>query len=175
MAGENYRFGYRAAGDASELARLCEEYSIRAYIISSVMDKNQDHKNLDSSDLKERGQVSSTRVRHALAVGDIKYVSELLGRQHRLMLMIKEQNGFTSTSNRWKFSVPKVCLLNLPPKDGFYENCSVLFDNENPVTCRVFIDTTHIHLEMDAVGICNYNTSQDIQLLGIEFGDCGWN
>ncbi|CAL9243837.1 unnamed protein product [Arabidopsis halleri] len=41
VAGENYRFGYKASGDASELVRLCEEYGITAYIINSVMDKKQ--------------------------------------------------------------------------------------------------------------------------------------
>ncbi|KAJ9190613.1 hypothetical protein P3X46_001796 [Hevea brasiliensis] len=170
VAGENYRFGYKAAGDASELLRLCEEYGMRAYIINSVMDKNKDPGNTDSNDLKDRGQVSSTRVRHALALGDMKYVSELLGRRHRLMLMLKEQRGFMNTSGRWKASIPKSCLLNLPPKDGFYKNCFLLFGDENPVKCSVFIDSTYIHLETDEVGLSNYNGSQDFQLLGVEFG-----
>ncbi|PWA70613.1 FAD synthetase [Artemisia annua] len=39
--GKNYRFGYRAAGDVTELSRLCELYDIEAYIINPVMDKNQ--------------------------------------------------------------------------------------------------------------------------------------
>ncbi|KAK7290434.1 hypothetical protein RIF29_04862 [Crotalaria pallida] len=38
VAGENYRFGYKAAGDALELVMLCEEYGLEAYIINSVMD-----------------------------------------------------------------------------------------------------------------------------------------
>ncbi|MCI56246.1 riboflavin biosynthesis protein RibF-like, partial [Trifolium medium] len=72
VAGENYRFGYKAAGDASELVKLCEEYGMEAYIIKSVMDKNQFSTNINSNiGSKERGQVSSTRVREALAVGDM--------------------------------------------------------------------------------------------------------
>ncbi|KAJ4958498.1 hypothetical protein NE237_025609 [Protea cynaroides] len=39
--GENYRFGYKAAGDASELVKLCEEYGLGAYIVSSVVDRHQ--------------------------------------------------------------------------------------------------------------------------------------
>ncbi|RZB43240.1 FAD synthetase, chloroplastic [Glycine soja] len=36
--GENYQFGYKAAGDALELVKLCEEYGMEAYIIKSVME-----------------------------------------------------------------------------------------------------------------------------------------
>ncbi|CAI9097106.1 OLC1v1033428C1 [Oldenlandia corymbosa var. corymbosa] len=38
---EKYRFGYRASGNGSDLIRLCEEYGMEAYIIRSLMDKNQ--------------------------------------------------------------------------------------------------------------------------------------
>jgi FAD synthase len=142
-----------------------------AYIISSVMDNNQDYRSMNSNDLKDRGQVSSTRVRQALAVGDMKYVSELLGRHHRLILMLKDQEERAKTSSGWRVSAPKSYLLNLPPKDGFYENCSLLFGNKNPVTCRVFMDTTHIHLETDEADPFDFETDQEPHLLGIEFGD----
>lgn len=171
VAGENYRFGYKAAGDASELVRLCEEYGMDACIINSVMDKHQDSRDIDCNDSKERGQVSSTRVRQALAMGDMKYVSELLGRQHRLILTVNDHDELISTSNKHRVSVPKSCLLNLPPKEGFYGNGVLLFGEENPVKCRIFIDASHIHLEMDKVGFCNFDHSQDFKLLGIEFGD----
>ena len=55
VIGENYRFGYKAAGDASDLVRLGEEYGLGAYIISSVMDKKQDSKEINASDSMERG------------------------------------------------------------------------------------------------------------------------
>ncbi|KAE8702412.1 FAD synthetase 2 [Hibiscus syriacus] len=171
VAGENYRFGYKAAGDASELVRLCDEFGMGAYIINSVMDRHQDSRNMNCYDLKERGQVSSTRVRHALAEGDMKYVSELLGRPHRLLLMIEDQENLTSTSSTLRMSAPKSSLLNLPPKDGFYENCALLVGEHKPVTCRVSIDTTHIHLEMDHVDFSYYDYSQNCQVLGIEFGE----
>ncbi|XP_071927130.1 FAD synthetase 2, chloroplastic-like [Coffea arabica] len=170
VAGENYRFGYKAAGDASDLVRLCEEYGLGAYIISSVMDKKQDSKEINASDSMERGQVSSTRVRHALAKGDMNYASELLGRHHRLMLMMEENDGF-ATDNR--VSAPKSCLLNLPPVEGSYENCHLSIGDENVVPCRVMIDTTHIHLELDVLATCIPLTSQDFRLLGIDFAGSG--
>lgn len=171
LSGENYRFGYRAAGDAVELVRLCEEYGMGACIIESVMDKNQYARNLSSSDSKERGQVSSTRVRRALAVGDMRYVSELLGRKHRLILMAKDQEGFTS--NKIRVSAPKSCLLNLAPKEGLYEKCSIFITDDNLVPCKVVINTTYVHIEIDEVGICNLVGNQDLRLLRIEFGDSG--
>ncbi|KAE8023022.1 hypothetical protein FH972_008776 [Carpinus fangiana] len=169
VAGENYRFGYRAAGDALELVRLCEEYGMEACIIKSVMDKNEYARNLNANDSKERGQVSSTRVRRALAVGDMRYVSELLGRKHRLILMAKDEGGLSSNGSR--VSVPKSCLLNLAPKEGLYEKCSIVVGEEKSVACKVVIDITHVHIEMDEQGICNIAGNQDLRLLRIEFGD----
>lgn len=167
ISGENYRFGYRAAGDASDLVKLCEEYGLEAYIINSVMDMNQISESLNSNDGKERGQVSSTRVRYALDKGDMKYVSELLGRNHRLVLMIEDQERFTSERNR--LSAPKSCLLNLAPKEGIYENCSVLID-KNVIPCRLIVDTTDIHLECYEAANFSCVTSQDLKILGIDFG-----
>ncbi|CAN1174831.1 FAD synthetase 2, chloroplastic [Linum perenne] len=166
VAGENYRFGYKAAGDTRELTQLCKEFGIQACIINSVMDKHQDPSKLDLNDFKDKGQVSSTRVRHALAAGDMEYVTELVGRRHRLMLTL---NGFARDSSRRKISAPRSSLLNLPPKDGFYENCSV-FVGEVGTGCRVLIDSSGIHIEVeeDAVG---FSSSDDSKHLGIEFGN----
>lgn len=165
MAGESYRFGYKAAGDAAELVKLCEEYGISAYIIKSVMDRNQ--KVVNSANSKERGQVSSTRVRHALSIGDMKYVSELLGRRHRLILMAKGLEGFSNTNSR--VSAPRSCLLNLSPKEGFYNNCFLCTTDENLIPCRVAIDSTHVHIEMDDIGTSHLVGTQDC--VNIEFGD----
>ncbi|KAM5566369.1 FAD synthetase 2, chloroplastic [Rosa sericea] len=173
VAGENYRFGYKAAGDATELVKLCEEYGMGAYIIKSVMDKNQ-YSISANSDSKDRGQVSSTRVRRALAVGDMKYVSQLLGRQHRVILIAKKQEGFRWS--RHKLSVPKSCMLNLGPKEGLYGKCDLLIGDEGDlvVPCSVVIDTAYIHIEMGEVGMYVddiVSSKQDVRLLRIEFGD----
>lgn len=171
VAGENYRFGYKAAGDARELVKLCKEYGMGAYIIKSVMDKNPYSISINS-DSKDRGQVSSTRVRRALGVGDMKYVSQLLGRQHRVILIAKEEEEFGWS--RHKLSVPKSCMLNLGPKEGLYGQCYVLITDEDElvVPCSVVIDTAYIHIEMDDVGMYDRVSSrQDLRVLSIEFGD----
>ncbi|KAL8264263.1 hypothetical protein R6Q59_022393 [Mikania micrantha] len=167
VAGKNYRFGYRAAGDASELSRLCEEYGIEAYIINPVMDQKQSILNREFTDSKERGQVSSTRVRYALSEGDMNYVSELLGRHHRLILMLNDDRSFISNKNMNVF--PRSYLLNLPPKEGVYKNCSIVFGKESVVPCRVVVDADNIRLELVEID-CIYIHSGDSRYLNIEFG-----
>lgn len=172
VAGENYRFGYKAAGDALELVKLCEEYGMEAYIINSVMDKSHCSANINSStNSKERGQVSSTRVRQALAVGDMRYVSQLLGRQHRLILFASDQERFSI--GEYKVSAPKSCLLNLAPKEGLYEKCSLFLGQENIMQCRVVIDTKFVHVETDKGGLSDIFGAQNLRFLHIEFGDSG--
>ncbi|KAL8534892.1 hypothetical protein ACS0TY_010794 [Phlomoides rotata] len=166
VAGQNYRFGYKAAGDSSDLVRLCKEYGLEARIINSVMDKNQEPRE-GCMNAKEQGQVSSTRVRHALATGDMTYVSELLGRHHRLMVMIKDEENLVR--DRKRLSAPRSCLLNLPPKEGIYENCFLIIGDENVVPCRFSMDEGEIHLEFDELAPHINITSQN--LLGIDFGD----
>lgn len=166
VAGENYRFGYKAAGDASELVKLCDEYGIEAYIIKSVMDKNQYSANLNSNNPKEKGQVSSTRVRQALAAGDMRYVSELLGRLHRLILMATDSEGFIVSN--YKVSASKSCLMNLAPKEGLYEKCYLFLEQENVVQCRVVIDTKFVHVEISDTSMSD-NFCKHFHILQIEF------
>ncbi|KAL5726880.1 hypothetical protein ACHQM5_000126 [Ranunculus cassubicifolius] len=160
VAGENYRFGYKAAGDASELVKLCEEYGMKAYIVGSVMDNKAHGSLLDS---KDKGQVSSTRVRRALADGNINYVTELLGRNHRLVLVVSEEES----SGKGRISVSKSCLLNLPPKEGLYDKCHCFIgDSQHGLPCTAMIDSTHIHVESTIQNI----SFEHCQLIGIEFG-----
>ncbi|CAC08334.1 putative protein [Arabidopsis thaliana] len=134
-----------ASGDASELVRLCEECGITACIINSVMDMKQGSAKRDSGDSKDRGQVSSTRVRQALAAGDMRYVSELLGRAHRLILRVRTQD---MPSERM-ISVPRSSILNLPPGIGIYKACLLLVGDESSVPCTVVVDTSNIHVETE--------------------------
>ncbi|KAL9393685.1 hypothetical protein Peur_012970 [Populus x canadensis] len=67
------------------------------------MDKNQDHRSMNSS----------TRVRQALAIGDVNYVSELLVHQHRLISTVGDQKELAKTSSGWRISFPKSYLSNL--------------------------------------------------------------
>ncbi|XP_020092305.1 FAD synthetase, chloroplastic-like [Ananas comosus] len=168
VAGENYRFGYKASGDASELVRLCKEYGLSAFIVSPVMDKaNRSYNGATTSiNSSDKGQVSSTRVRHALAMGDIDYVTELLGRKHRLMLSLNE--GCLSMEKR--ILAPRSCMLNQPPGDGMYENCDFLVNNELVGSCRVAINAENIDIELNDPSFWQENATKDGDIIGIEFG-----
>lgn len=133
------------------------------------MDKTQTSRITIATNSKERGQVSSTRVRHALAEGDMKYVSELLGRKHRLKFILPEQEGSSIFKGENRISAPKSCLLNLQPKDGSYGNCTLLFDDNNILPCKTIIDSTHIHVESDGKASWTEFLSQDCRVITIEF------
>ncbi|KAK4479658.1 hypothetical protein RD792_015186, partial [Penstemon davidsonii] len=123
-------------------------------------------RDIGSNNSNEQGQVSSTRVRHALANGDMKYVSELLGRPHRLILEV-QKNEMVFRDRKW-LSAAKSCLLNLPPRDGLYQNCFLFIGDEYVGPCRVLIDMREIHLEFDNLAP---RITESIELLGVDFGE----
>ncbi|KAK8962482.1 hypothetical protein KSP40_PGU000573 [Platanthera guangdongensis] len=168
VAGVNYRFGYKAAGDANDLVRLCKEYGLSAYIVSPVMDKTSfstQHGASISNSSSDFGQVSSTRVREALAMRDMCYVAELLGRKHRLMLMpMNEEYHFKENT----ITAPKSCMLNQPPGNGEFSNCSLLVGDVCFARCRVVIDSKSIMIELE----CRKQAGDlvpDDRCIGIEF------
>ena len=64
--GEDFRFGRGARGDVELLARLCGEYGAQLMVVPPVLDGGE--------------KVSSTRIRRAVAEGDILTANRLLGR-----------------------------------------------------------------------------------------------
>ncbi|PKA57381.1 hypothetical protein AXF42_Ash013568 [Apostasia shenzhenica] len=169
VAGENYRFGYKASGDTNELVRLCGEYGLASHIVCSVMDKTEDSYNgtMNAIDKNDKGQVSSTRVRRALAMRDMEYVAKLLGRKHRLVLMPK--NGEYRFTDE-KISVPKSFLLNQPPSNGEFKNCTLLMDDATVGVCKVELDDESITIEPDCGNYSAIDLVQDGKHIGIEFG-----
>ncbi len=70
VVGEDFRFGYRAAGDVPLLAQLGEKYDFTAEGVPLLV---------------ERGvTISSTYVRERLAAGDVEGAAAALGRPHRV-------------------------------------------------------------------------------------------
>ncbi len=64
--GFNYRFGKGASGDVGTLKRLCAEREIKLTVVEEIDYKNE--------------PVSSTRIRKAIAEGDMKSANSMLGR-----------------------------------------------------------------------------------------------
>jgi FAD synthase len=154
-AGADYRFGFRAAGKASDLVELCKKYGLQSTIVEPVMD-SKDAPAVDGCS-KDKGQVSTTRIRKALAEGDMKRVAELLGRNHRLYIEVKD---FVRNENVISFPIANV--LNQPPTVGSYE-CSLYLEgtNDNDLSLlQVRIQETDISLELQDSSLVNKITQQ---------------
>jgi riboflavin kinase/FMN adenylyltransferase len=70
VVGENFRFGHKAAGDVSALARLGEKYDFTAEGVPLLV--------------VDGVTISSTYIRECLAVGDVVAAAQALGRPHRV-------------------------------------------------------------------------------------------
>lgn len=126
--GANYRFGYRAAGDASDLVHLCNEYGLQAFIVDPVMDKDEAVCSMNgelAGNNREKGQISSTRVRKALSMGNMERVTSLLGRRHRLILKL---DNCSKESTR--LVIPLENAMNQYPGEGSY-SCVLMGTGEH--------------------------------------------
>jgi riboflavin kinase / FMN adenylyltransferase len=70
VVGENFRFGHKAAGDVSLLARLGEKYDFTAEGVPLLV--------------VDGVTISSTYIRECLAAGDVAAAADALGRPHRV-------------------------------------------------------------------------------------------
>ena len=68
--GRDFRFGKGASCDAAALSRFCEKAGLSCTILEEVMDEGE--------------AVSSTRVRRAIAAGEMEKARQLLGRRYFL-------------------------------------------------------------------------------------------
>jgi riboflavin kinase / FMN adenylyltransferase len=79
LVGENFRFGRGRSGDFAELVQLGHRYGFEARATALECD--------------ERGAISSTRIRQALARGELDEVERLLGRPHALSGVVVAGQG----------------------------------------------------------------------------------
>ena len=82
VVGQNFRFGYKAAGDVEDLRRLMRGAGGEAYAV----------------DVRgSRGEISSTRIRALLAEGDVSEAARLLGRPYvvRGEVVVGDRRGRT--------------------------------------------------------------------------------
>ncbi len=70
VVGEDFRFGHRAAGDVAELRRLGQRFGFEVETVAEIIDPI--------------GRISSTRLRQALAEGDLALAEALLGRRYAI-------------------------------------------------------------------------------------------
>jgi riboflavin kinase / FMN adenylyltransferase len=105
VVGEDFRFGYRAAGDVTLLAQLGEKYDFTAEGVPLLADNGV--------------TISSTEIRQRLAAGDVAGAARDLGRPHRV-------EGVVVRGHRRgrALGFPTANLETLPhtaiPADGIY-------------------------------------------------------
>jgi riboflavin kinase/FMN adenylyltransferase len=121
VVGENFRFGYRAAGDLALLAELGEKYDFRAEGIPL---------------LAQDGVItSSSAIRELVAAGDVAGAAHGLGRPHRVegVVVRGEQRGKA-------LGVPTANLETAEhaaiPADGVYAGWLASLDAEGEETAR---------------------------------------
>ncbi|GAB4815035.1 hypothetical protein N2152v2_002081 [Parachlorella kessleri] len=129
VVGANYRFGYRAAGDAGLLQRLGPQYGMQVRVLDLV---GSYCGSLSEGELgpgcfppPEEGAgagatVSSSRIREELAAGGMVQVEECLGRPYRLVASMAGASA-TQKLGGPALRLPSDTFLNQPPGPGHYQ------------------------------------------------------
>ena len=83
FCGDNFTFGKKAAGNVDMLRELCAPLGIRVQVVPMTQ--------------YQGALVSSTRIRAALAEGDIPAVNAMLGRPYRIDFAVRHGKGLGRT------------------------------------------------------------------------------
>lgn len=120
VTGANFRFGRDRSGDAEQLAALCAARGLAAEVAELVA--------------MEGGCVSSSRVRAALAAGEVPQVTALLDRPHRVLGTVERGDG---RGRQLGFPTANCARrLNLAPGPGVYAARAWL-DGAGPIPAAV--------------------------------------
>ncbi len=105
VVGENFRFGYRAAGDVALLAELGEKYDFTAEGVPLLADDGV--------------TISSSGIREKLAAGDVAAAARDLGRPHRVegVVVRGQQRGKALGFPTANLEMPPHTAI---PADGVY-------------------------------------------------------
>eukprot|EP00798_Chlamydomonas_sp_ICE-L_P004652 gene4652-14847_t len=124
VAGRNYRFGFKAKGDAKMLQELGASYGLDIHIVDLVADSavsgsagttgHQAEECKFVNPESEEEQVSSSKIRHNLSIGDVRTVQKQLGRAYRLV-------SYLPTAPHHHLVLPTSSFLNQPPAAGKYK------------------------------------------------------
>lgn len=104
VVGEDFRFGHKRSASVMDIPALAQRHGLRYAIVSAVRD--------------EGGIISSSRVREALARGEVASAASLLGRPYRLRGTVVRGDGRGS-----KIGIPTCNIgqqLNQAPGGGVY-------------------------------------------------------
>uniref|UniRef100_A0A7S0G6X8 FAD synthase n=1 Tax=Rhodosorus marinus TaxID=101924 RepID=A0A7S0G6X8_9RHOD len=111
VCGNDWRFGYKAAGDVNMLKTICSGKSLVADVVGAM--------SLDDE------PISSSRVRRALDDGDMELVQRLLGRPHQLCGRFDRSKKVVSD------------LENSSPRTGLYRASISSCSDDCPLIVRI--------------------------------------
>ena len=126
-AGSQWRFGARCAGDSAFLKKRAAELGFACRSVPEVRD--------------ERGVVSSTKIREALASGDVAYAARCLGRRPAVSGVVVNGYGVAG-------SVLHCATANLDvrcgmlPANGVYAAFAVVCDERFPAVVNIGVAPT---------------------------------
>lgn len=119
FAGDNYRFGHKASGNADKLRKECSKYGITTKIIECV---------------KQGEVISSTRIRESIRQGNVEAAAQLMTRPYMLEGKVVHGRGVGHTIGfpTANIEIPKNLII---PKDGVYlTDVTVLGQNFKGIT-----------------------------------------
>jgi FAD synthetase len=158
VTGENYRFGYKAAGDVAALKEFGAKNDAKVDVVELVPAARPDATLGD--------QVSSTRIRAALMRGDVKSANDMLGREHRLVCDVSGAAAQNALRVALAGDGEDVLLSlenveNVPPMDGQYR-VRIVVDPESGDTSLKNAKDTTVSLSYGRVAVNKYDVF-DIQ------------
>ena len=115
VVGEDFRFGHKAAGDVTLLAKLGEKYDFTAEVLPLLVADGQ--------------TISSTSIRQMLEAGDVAAAGKALGRPHRVegTVVRGHQRGREMGFPTANLQMPPYTAI---PADGVYAGWLLTLDDE---------------------------------------------
>ena len=126
-AGSLWRFGAHGAGDAAFLEKRAAELGFVFRAVPELRDKN--------------GIVSSTKIREALAAGDVAFAAQCLGRRPAVSGVVVA--GYGVAANTLHCATANLDVRGgMLPANGVYAACAVVGDERFPAVVNIGIAPT---------------------------------
>lgn len=123
VVGDNFRFGYRNAGDLTLLRDLGSRFGFTTQGLGLVS--------------KDSLTVSSTLIRASVDAGDVHAAAEALGRPHRVEGIVVHGEGRGGTQLGYPTANLDVVPHGAIPADGVYAGWFVLGDRRSPTAISI--------------------------------------
>ncbi|OQC00417.1 MAG: Riboflavin biosynthesis protein RibF [Firmicutes bacterium ADurb.Bin099] len=114
ISGYDYKFGYMAKGDTKTLKNIGGKYDIKVKILKRIDYLGQ--------------PVSASRIRELLAIGDIQYVNNLLGREYQIRGTVEKGKSIGSKIGYPTANIPINDDMQIPAF-GVYRTVTLIDGN----------------------------------------------